>query len=63
MPKKVTKVICKCYGKEQEFKNIEEAKAFFLECMMCSEGAERERYTEIYSQLEEGKTYCTDGWE
>ena len=54
------KVVCKVYGTEKEFKSRKEAMRFFLEGMMCSEGAERERYTSIYCQLEEGKTYCTD---
>ena len=31
-----------------------------MEGMMCSEGAERERYTQIYTQLASGLTYCTD---
>ena len=57
---KTKEVICVCYGHEHKFNSTKEAKAFFLDCMMGSEGSERERYTNIYCQLEEGQTYCTD---
>lgn len=34
--------------------------AFFLDCMMNSEGAEHERYESIYFQLSQGKTEVSD---
>lgn len=54
------KIICKCYGKEIEFKTRKEATDYFMEGLMCSEGSERERYANILSDLWLGKTYCTD---
>ena len=57
---KTEKIVCNCYGKEQEFTSRKKAMDFFLDCMMNSEGAERDRYTNIYLDLQEGKTYCTD---
>lgn len=55
------KVICKCYGTEQEFSTRQEAVEFFMEGLMCSEGSEQERYANVLSDLWLGKTYCTDG--
>ena len=49
-----------CYGKLKEFKSVKEAKDFYLECMMCSEGSEQSRYVQIYTQLCNGLTYCSD---
>ncbi len=57
---KTEKIVCKCYGKEQEFTSRKKAIDFYLDCMMNSDGAERDRYTNIYLDLQEGKTYCTD---
>lgn len=37
-----------CYGKVQEWDDRSEARNFFLNAMMNSEGAERERYANIY---------------
>lgn len=50
-----------CYGKTEVYDSREEAEKFYLKCMAYSEGAERERYVNIYLQLKEGKTECTDG--
>ena len=33
----------------------------YMDCIMHSEGAERDRYIEIYFQLCEGKKVCSDG--
>ena len=49
-----------CYGERQEWKSREEAKAYFLEGMMASEGSEQNRYTTIYGQLCEGLAVCAD---
>ena len=43
-----------CYGKLKEFKSVKQAKDYYLECMMCSEGAEHSRYAQIYRQLHDG---------
>ena len=39
-----------CYGTTKEYER-KDAITKFLECMCCSEGAERERYTNIYLKL------------
>ena len=58
--KKGKEITIVCYGKEEKWKSREEAKAFYLDCMRHSEGAERDRYTNIYLQLVDGMTYCKD---
>ena len=37
-----------------------EAKSFFLEMMMNSDGEEHDRYSGIYIQLQNGLNICTD---
>ena len=49
-----------CYGKVQEWDDRIEARNFFLNAMMNSEGAERERYANIYFGIVRGQDYCTD---
>lgn len=49
-----------CYGESRHWESREEAKAFFLDCMMASEGSEQQRYTTIYSKLCEGFAVCDD---
>jgi len=49
-----------CYGETETWTDREQAKAFYLEGMMNSEGSERDRYTDIYTQLCEGLTECSD---
>ena len=49
-----------CYGKKQKWEDREEASAYFLEAMMSSDGAEHDRYSGIYLQLQNGLDYCTD---
>ena len=49
-----------CYGKVQEWDDRIEARNFFLNAMMNSEGAERERYANIYFGIVRGQGYCTD---
>ena len=53
-------VRCSTYNQIKEFKTPDEAKAFFLECMRGSEGSEQARYVQVYSQLMNGHTFCTD---
>jgi len=52
-----------CYGKKRYFHNREDAEKQYLEAMAMSEGSERNRYTEVYLQLKEGLSFCTDGSE
>lgn len=48
------------YGKAQEWDDRSDARNFFLNAMMNSEGAERERYANIYFGIVRGQGYCTD---
>lgn len=57
---KVIKV--KLYGQWREFPSIEVAKIKLREYMSASEGAERERYTSVYLQLQDGNTVASDEW-
>lgn len=51
-----------CYGNKRHFNTRKEAIKYFLECMSCSEGAERERYTRIYLELTNNfKSIVSDG--
>ena len=50
----------KCHGEVIKWKSREEAKVFFLEAMMGTEGSEHDRYSAIYLQLIHGLSYCTD---
>ena len=49
-----------CYGKVQEWENRSEARKVFLEAMMNTDGAERERYSNVYYRIIRGLDYCTD---
>ena len=49
-----------CYGKVQEWEERSEARKFFLEAMMNTEGAERERYANVYFGIIKGLDFCTD---
>ena len=57
--KKVDLVVVTCYGKS-EVRERSEAIAFFFEGMACCDGAERERYTDIYIQLVDGAKEASD---
>ena len=50
-----------CYGQRETWRSRQEAKKFYFEAMVCCEGSERDRYTNIYIDLEDGKTLCSDG--
>lgn len=54
------KIRCSCYDEIKEFDDKEKALKFFLDCMNCSEGSEQNRYTQIFLQLCEGHTFCSD---
>lgn len=57
---KSEKVTTICYGKKTEWHSREEAENFFLEGMLACDGSEKERYTNIYLQLKEGRSTCSD---
>lgn len=48
-----------CYNKTEQMTR-REALVFYFDCMMNSDGSERERYTNIYEQLMVGYTDCYD---
>lgn len=58
--KKLDSVTIICYGETKVWDNRAEAIQFFLEGMAACEGAERERYTNIYLDLVSGKAVCKD---
>ena len=53
-------ITVKCYRELKTFDTREEAKQFFIEAMAWSGGSELERYAQIYRQLHDGLTYCSD---
>ena len=52
-----------CYGQKQVWNSRKEAITFFLKGMNACEGAERERYTNIYRKLISGLAVCDDSLE
>lgn len=49
-----------CYGKERIWDKKEDAIDFFVDCMLNSEGSERERYCNILSSLKANFKVCKD---
>lgn len=49
-----------CNGQKRVWDSREDAKSHFLEAMMNSDGADHDRYSGIYIQLQNGLSYCTD---
>ena len=49
-----------CYGDVRNWNTMDEALAYFLEGMVCSDGSERDRYATIYSKLKSGMMFATD---
>ena len=49
-----------CYGKERLWDKKEEAIEFFVDCMLNSEGSEKERYCNILSSLKANLKVCKD---
>ncbi|MDD6827613.1 MAG: hypothetical protein PUE12_16180 [Oscillospiraceae bacterium] len=47
-------------GKREVWTNYEEAKAYFLELMMSTEGEERDRAECVYIQILHGLDECSD---
>lgn len=58
--KKLDPVTVITYGQKQIWDSRAEAIAFYLEGMMNCEGAERDRYTNIYLALISGASVCSD---
>ena len=54
------KVITVCNGKREVWTDYEEAKAYFLELMMSTDGEEHDRAECIYIQLTHGLSVCSD---
>lgn len=50
-----------CYGERTTWSSRDEAMNFYLTGMIMTDGSERERYADIYSELRMGKKVCTDG--
>lgn len=48
------------YGTERTFKSKKEAKDFIIDCILNSEGSEREGYADALGQLMDGKTEVTN---
>ena len=48
-----------CYNQVEKMKR-NEAIEKYMDGMLCCEGSEKERYTNIYLQLIEGKSVCYD---
>ena len=49
-----------CNGKHEVWTDYEQAKAYFLELMMSTEGEERDRAECVYIQLLHGLDECSD---
>jgi len=49
-----------CGRKAERWTNRKEAIDFYMQGMLECEGSEQKRYTDIYLQLSEGKSICTD---
>ena len=54
------KVITICNGRHKVWEDYEEAKAYFLELMMSTEGEEHDRAECVYIQLLHGLSECSD---
>lgn len=49
-----------CYGQETRWESRDQAKEYYLALISASEGAERDRYTNVYVKLTRGMKVCTD---
>ena len=61
--RKTMSALVYCYNRYEYWPSRANAKKMYLEGMMCCEGSEQERYTNIYCQLEQGATYATDDYD
>ena len=55
-----TEITVYTYGRKHAFPNMGKAKREVLKWMVRSEGCEKERYTQVYLMLEEGRTVAYD---
>ena len=55
-----SKVTTVCNGRREVWTDYEEAKAYFLEIMMSTDGEEHERAECVYIQLIHGLEKCSD---
>ena len=53
-------VVTVSYGQERKWDDRRDAIAFYVDCMLGSEGAEQERHLKIYLDLMTGKKVCKD---
>lgn len=60
-PKNEQEIMTVCYGQRETWRSRKKAMAAFLEAVAATEGHERERYLNVYLELLDGKTVCTDG--
>ena len=54
------KVTTVCNGNREVWSDCEEAKAYYLELMMSTDGEERDRAECVYIQLTHGLVECSD---
>lgn len=54
------KIEVTCYGEKEIWYDREKAIRFYLQAIAGSDGAERDRYTNIYLDLMTGKNECFD---
>jgi len=50
-----------CYNQATVWQDRSMAAEFYLEAMMCSEGCERDRYTDVLLEIMSGNAVCHDG--
>ena len=58
--RKACKVTTVCNGRREVWSDYEEAKAYFLELMMSTDGEEHDRAECVYIQLMHGLDQCRD---
>lgn len=56
----VDEIITICYGNRKKWNCKQEAIEFFVNCLLSSEGSEKERYETILSKIKDGLLICTD---
>lgn len=60
MPKRNLNIVTIfCYGQVEQMKRDVAINKYY-NAMVCSDGSEKERYCNIYTQLVEGKNVCKD---
>lgn len=59
--KRLDSVMVTCYGETEMWDTRKEAADFYMQAILACEGAERDRYLNIYAGLYQGLTEVTDG--